>query len=46
MNYFHERIIEGLHLRLPNSREVEITNGINHVKRIGQLRIENIVELN
>ena len=40
-----ERILEGLHQRLPNSREDEITNGINHVKKICQLRIENIVEL-
>ncbi|XP_055303619.1 2-oxo-4-hydroxy-4-carboxy-5-ureidoimidazoline decarboxylase-like [Sitodiplosis mosellana] len=40
-----ERILEGLHQRLPNNREQEITNGINNVKKICQLRIENIVEL-
>lgn len=40
-----ERILEGLNQRLPNTRDEEIINGINQVKMICQLRIENLVEL-
>lgn len=40
-----DRILEGFHNRLPNTRDQEITNGIDQVKKICQLRIENIVHL-
>lgn len=39
-----DRILEGFRERLPNSRDKEITNGIEQVKKICQLRIENIVQ--
>lgn len=39
-----ERILEGLAERLPNTRDEEIVNGINQVKNICQLRIEDIVD--
>lgn len=40
-----DRILEGFAKRLPNTRDQEITNGIDQVKKICQLRIENIVNL-
>ncbi|XP_031629265.1 aminoacylase-1-like [Contarinia nasturtii] len=39
-----ERILEGFVDRLPNTRNDEIKNGINEVKKICQLRIEDLVE--
>lgn len=39
-----ERILDGFRERLPNSREIEIENGINQVEHISMLRIDNIVE--
>lgn len=38
-----ERILEGFENRLPNNRDQEINNGIDAVKKICQLRIEDIV---
>lgn len=38
-----ECILDGFGKRLPNSRDKEITNGIDEVKKICQLRIEDIV---
>lgn len=38
-------ILEGFKNRLPNTRNQEIFNAIEQVKRICQLRVENIVEL-
>lgn len=40
-----DRILEGLDDRLSNTRDEEIQNGIDQVKKICQLRIENLVEL-
>lgn len=40
-----DRILEGFANRLPNTINEEIFNGIEQVKKICQLRIENIVEL-
>lgn len=39
-----ERILTGIRERLPNNRNEEIINGINHVKNICQIRIEQLVE--
>lgn len=39
-----ERILTGIRDRLPNNRNEEIINGINHVKNICQIRIEQLVE--
>lgn len=38
-------ILDGFRNRLPNNRDQEINNGIEEVKRICQLRIEDIVNL-
>lgn len=38
-----DRILEGFKNRLPNTRKQEIFNGIEQVKRICQLRVENLV---
>lgn len=38
-----DAILQGLRKRLPNTRDKEITNGIDEVKRICELRIEDIV---
>lgn len=38
-----DRILAGFRERLPNQRDQEIINGIEQVKKICQLRIENIV---
>lgn len=38
-----DRIFDGFYNRLPNTRDQEIINGINEVKKICKLRIENIV---
>lgn len=40
-----DRILDGFKNRLSNTRNEEILNGIEQVKKICQLRIENIVEL-
>lgn len=40
-----EKILDGFHQRLPNSRDIEIINGINEVKKICRLRLENIIDL-
>lgn len=40
-----EKILEGFHLRLPNTKDEEIINGINEVKKICRLRLENIIDL-
>lgn len=40
-----ERILEGFYLRLPNTRDEEIINGINEVKKICRLRLKNIIDL-
>lgn len=39
-----ERILEGFRKRLPNTREQEIINGIEEVKKICTFRIQNIVD--
>lgn len=39
-----ECILHGIRNRLPNSRDQEVINGIEEVKKICQLRIENIVD--
>lgn len=38
-----ECILEGFQNRLPNDRDLEIINGIEEVKKICQLRVEDIV---
>lgn len=40
-----EKILEGFRSRLPNTREEEIINGTNEVKKIGRLRLGNIIDL-
>lgn len=40
-----EKILEGFHRRLPNNRSTEIINGINEVKKICRIRLENILDL-
>lgn len=40
-----EKILEGFYSRLPNTRDEEIINGINEVKKICRLRLENIIDL-
>lgn len=39
-----ERILAGIRERLPNNRNEEIINGINHVKNICQIRIKQLVQ--
>lgn len=40
-----EKILEGFVSRLPNTKDEEIINGTNEVKKIGRLRLANIVDL-
>lgn len=39
-----ERILEGFRNRIPNDRDQEIINGIDEVKKICSIRIQNIVD--